>query len=546
MVFTLHRYVFRELLRVFILATVGLTLIVSLGGILRPVQEYGIGPRQVVHILFYFMPITLTFVLPMAALFASALTYGRFAVDNELDACRASGVSLLTLIYPGFVLTLLVAIANLLLSFHVMPYFMHLAEKSLKADARQILFRNIQRTGYCRLPPDGRYLLYADYADVAHDTLFGIVVIQYENERIKRIITSEATKVQFDPHDKFNEVQLNVYNARLIGEPANDYSVQTGPLLLKTEFGSLLGDKIKFKKIDEMKRVRADLMQFDPIAKVARKAYVQLATELLAQDLGRRFQASPGGFYDLQGGSGSPNATDGVRGPAHSVRLSATACALDKQMVISLKAPVIVEEYDTRTGARLRRLRCEKAEIYVEEDPANPKLGLDLHSASDETGGSLITQYVMPDLTLPDAIRQSLERGPMLSVIASPAQVTSLLGGPPSSIFADLQKKLAIAVARTESAIRSEMNSRLVFGIGCIPMILIGIGLGILQRGGHMLGAFGASCVPAGVLGAAILSGKNLTESSKPHGSTGVLVMWGGVAFLLLLTVWIYRRLLRR
>ena len=86
MVFTLHRYIFRELLRIFILATVALTLVLSLGGVLRPVQEYGVGPRQVVHLLFYFMPITLTFVLPMAALFASALAYGRFARHNQFDA----------------------------------------------------------------------------------------------------------------------------------------------------------------------------------------------------------------------------------------------------------------------------------------------------------------------------------------------------------------------------------------------------------------------------------------------------------------------------
>ena len=147
MVFTLHRYMFRELLRIFILATIGLTLILSLGGILRQVQEYGAGPRQAVHILVYLMPITLTFVLPMAALFASALAYGRFASDNEIDACRASGIGVLTLIYPGLALAILVAIGNLVLSFHVMPYFVHLAEKSLKADAKQMLFRNIQRQG---------------------------------------------------------------------------------------------------------------------------------------------------------------------------------------------------------------------------------------------------------------------------------------------------------------------------------------------------------------------------------------------------------------
>ena len=50
MLFTLHRYIFRELLRVFILAVVALTLMLSLGSILQPVQEYGVGPRQVIHL----------------------------------------------------------------------------------------------------------------------------------------------------------------------------------------------------------------------------------------------------------------------------------------------------------------------------------------------------------------------------------------------------------------------------------------------------------------------------------------------------------------
>src|SRR5512136_2983556 len=112
MVFTLQRYIFRELFRIFVMATVGLTLILSLGMILQPVQKYGVGPRQVVHLLVYLLPVTLTFVLPMAALFASALTYGRFASDNELNACRASGIGLWTLVYPGLALALLVATAN--------------------------------------------------------------------------------------------------------------------------------------------------------------------------------------------------------------------------------------------------------------------------------------------------------------------------------------------------------------------------------------------------------------------------------------------------
>ena len=196
MVFTLHRYIFRELLRIFILATVGLTLILSLG----EDSASGAGVRRrargrSVHILLYFMPITLTFVLPMAALFASALTYGRFAVDNELDACRASGIGLLTLIYPGLVLALLVAIANLLLSFHVMPYFVHLAEKSLKADAKQILFRNLQRRGYYEPSASAMGAISSMRTTPISRTTrcIGIVVVQSRAQGIKRIITSERT-----------------------------------------------------------------------------------------------------------------------------------------------------------------------------------------------------------------------------------------------------------------------------------------------------------------------------------------------------------------
>ncbi|MBM4028029.1 MAG: YjgP/YjgQ family permease [Planctomycetes bacterium] len=531
MFFTLQRYIFRDLLRIFILATVGLTLILSLGGILQPVQQYGVGPRQVVNLLVYFLPITLTFVLPMAALFASALTYGRFAVDNELDACRASGVALPTLIYPGFVLALLVAIANLLLSFHVMPYFMHRAESSLKADAKRILFRNLQRKGFYRLSPDGKYLLYADYVDPKNDTLFGIVAVQHEPEGVKRIITAEMTRVQIDPHDRFNEVQLAIHNARQIGAPADDDWVRVGSMLLKTSFESLLTDKIKFKKVDEMKQIRADLMRFNPVAKIARTAYGQLATEALARDMAETWRAAPGSFYALPSGSGT-------------VRISATACALDKPQVITLTPPVLVREYDDRTGQCLRRLRCERANLHVEDDPAQPRLGLDLRGEQEEETSPLV-HYVLGDLSLPATIRRELERDPILQTL-TPDRTAALLGAPPSSLLAGQQAYLRTIINKVLTDLASETNSRLVFGIGCIPMILIGIGLGILQKGGHLLGAFGVSCLPAALLGAAILGGKHLIKGVAAPEFSGILVMWAGLGLLGLLAAVVYRRLLRQ
>ena len=540
MVFTLQRYIFRELLKIFILATIALTLILSLGGILRPVQEYGVGMRQVLHILLYFMPITMTFVLPMAALFAAALTYGRFASDNELDACRASGIGISTLMYPGLILAILVAIANLLLSFHVMPYFVRLAERSLKADAKQILFRNIQRHGYCSLPPNERYVIYADYADAKTDTLYGIIVIESSAEGLRRIITCESAQVSFNARDRFNEVLLTTHNTRQLRGLDDAWVVENEAASFRVEFGSLLGDDIKFKKINEMKQIRANLMLFDPVAKAAHEAYMQLAAELLAQDIRAKLGTSASGFYQLDGTS-------------QTVRFSAAGCALETEPVVSLRPPVTVEEYAKQPAKPSRKFRCEKAVLYLDDSvpaaastsSAVPQLYLQLSNAKVLDTGQSVIHHAVSGLVMPEFVTQALNRAPVLQVVA-PANVSLVLEGPPSPKLASLQAVLDRQARGTLIDITGEIHSRLVFGIGCIPMILIGIGLGVFKRGGHLLSAFGASCVPGAVLVVAIISGRQVAGNTRWADATpGVLIMWGGLAFLLLLAAGIYARLLR-
>ncbi len=530
MVFTLQRYVFRELFRVFLLATIGLTLILSLGGVLAPIQEYGVGPRQVVHILLYFMPITLTFVLPMAALFASSLTYGRFASDNELDACRASGVSLYTMVYPGLILAILVAIANLLLSFHVMPYFVHRAETSLKADAKQILFRNLQRRGFYKLPPDGRLLIYADQVDPQRDTLSGIVVVEADGGVVKDIRTLDAARVRFDPHGNMSEVTLEVFGLHQMSQSGSiGGRMERG--FFTVPFGSLLGDDIKFKRVHEMKQIRADLMLFDPIAQVAQQAFTQLATEALVQDLSDRLPTSVEDPYELCGSR-------------KRVRFTAQRCALDDEGEIDLIGPIRVEEYDAISGLHLQTLRCDNATLRVDGDLSGPGLSLDLYSPTVEVTGQLVTRHTIWDLRLPSPLEQSLHRAGVLQTVTLQG-AGAVLKDPPTSMLTSLQKQLTKEIERTVVDIKAEMNSRLVFGIGCVPMIMIGMGLGILNRGGHLLSAFGASCVPAAVLVVTIISGKRLTGNMASEGLSGVGIMWAGLAALTTLAAVIYRRLAR-
>ena len=533
MVFTLHRYIFRELFKVFVFASVALTLILSLGSILRPVQEYGVGPRQVVHLMGYFLPITLTFVLPMAALFAAALVYGRFASDNELDACKASGISPLTLVYPGLALAIMVATANLILSFHMMPYFVHLAEKSLKADAKQILFRNIQRRGYYK-PPGGRYVIYADEANVQNDTLSGVVIAEVKDVEIKKIIAAESARVRFSSHGNFNEVRIIANNTYQIGpEGEGWFSVEW--LSLTKEFPSLLGDDIKFKKLHEMKKIRdVDPMLFYPIAKLARETYAQFTVELLAEDIADKIADDSNSLYKLHSGE-------------KLVKFTASHCALQDEEKVELSGEVVVVEYDADSRQRLQTLRCTKALLNIEGDELAPTLTMVLYNAtwqhSDGPEG-LTQRHIIRGLIIPMAVTDKFETEDVLKAIKSASELPALQKGP-SPKLKGLQDKLQKKIDYTLAEIEAEIHSRLVFGIGCVSVIMIGIGLGIILRGGHLLSAFGASSVPAGVLIVCIMMGKNITKNTGAQAGSGIVFMWAGLVFLSLLAMVIYRKLLK-
>jgi len=528
MITILHRYVFRELCKVFFLASLALTLILSLGSVLRPIQDYGIGPGQVADLLVYLLPVTLMMVLPIAALFSAALTYGRLATDNEIDACKASGISPLTLIYPGFLLAVLVAIANLLLSFHVTPYFVRLADQSINANLRQIVFHHLLRSSFYR-PRENRYAIYADYADPRTDSLYGVIVLKAGDTKIDQIIATEAARVSFNSADGLNEVRITAHNTIQMGLGSYSWlQLQTGSFALP--FESPLADSISFKCIDDMKRIQTNLLAFGPIEKKARQVSAQAMTEFLADDIHRTLAA--GRRYELAG-------------PAQTVQVAAAGVLLGSRRTIQLTGPVEIEEINRSAGRPSRRWQCAKARLNVEGDTWTPGLSLDVFDAhSVDMGGTLMVRYTVAGLIVPQPIAAKATAPPLLETLTSPGLMASLSGGPSPQLLQAITG-LQLQIGDTISRIKAEIHSRLVFGIGCIPMILIGIGLGIIKRGGHLLSAFAISCIPAIILVVAIVSGKQLTKNPVSQGIVGPAIMWAGLGILWLLAFWIYRRLAR-
>ncbi len=531
MVFILHRYLFRELIKIFLLSTIGLTIVLSLGSLLRPIQEYGVGPEQVVSLLGYFMPITLTFVLPVAALFSTALVYGRFASDNEFDACKASGISPAMLVYPGLIMAIIIAMANLVLSFHIVPAYAHRAEVAIKADAKQILFRNIQRQGYYSLP-GGQFRIYADAADIENSSLAGVVIIDTKSGQGKKLITAESANITFENGGKNNDVRVFAQNAFQLDRYGG---VFFKAILVLGQFESLMKERVKFQKIGQMNAIKANPMNFYPIALQAWGCYERLSLEMLENTISNALAADNNDtFYEL--------ANDRRR-----LKITAEKCSLDeKTNSIAISGNVTVYDYDIKTGQLKRSYRGEKLFIRLWQDSEKrpySKLLLDFPNATwlDRGVEYIKPRYTVAGLEMPEAVSAKLGED-IISTVETHAYLLQ-----PSSQFENITKELKRKIKVTMLEIKAEIHSRLVFGIGCITLIMTGIGLGIKIKGGHLLTAFGVSAIPAAALLVFIMMGKNMMKNSgtAANADVGIVFMWAGLGLLTVLAFVLYRKLFK-
>ena len=315
---------------------------------------------------------------------------------------------------------------------------------------------------------------------------------------------------------------------------------------VRREVSSMLGDQIKFKKIDEMRRIQADPMQFYPVAQLAREMYGQLFIELLAEDI--RSRTTPGAsnvesrmssFPDLRPGSGGYE----LLGEPNSVKFTSRQCRV-QDADVELFDDVMVVEYDTDSRQPLHTFTCARASLHLEGDPLAPTLTMDISSARDVDSGQLTMRYIVRGLIPPQPVEDKANEFKTRKGSLKPRELASGLsaisGLQPSTDLRRMQERLHWEILTAFVQIKAEIHSRLVFGMGCIPMILIGIGLGIIKKGGHLLSAFGASCVPAAVLAVCIMSGKQLTQNLGAQTISGIGLMWGGLGVLSLLAAGIY------
>ncbi len=113
---TLDRYVLREWTKVCLLAALGFPFLVMVIDLADKFETYfgrGLSKARVAYSYVFFLPETISLVLPVAVLFAVVFTVGALGRHSELTAAKASGISFHRVMRPLLVASLAVVLLDL-------------------------------------------------------------------------------------------------------------------------------------------------------------------------------------------------------------------------------------------------------------------------------------------------------------------------------------------------------------------------------------------------------------------------------------------------
>lgn len=143
----LQRYILIELLKVFLFLLSVLTVLLVFVGVFREMAASGLGPFQILQILPYIVPSLMPFTIPATLLLAVCVVYGRVAGDQEITAAKAAGINVLSLLWPAFLLSIVMSISSLILTDQVIPWAISNIQRTV-AQAMEEIFLDMLRTNH--------------------------------------------------------------------------------------------------------------------------------------------------------------------------------------------------------------------------------------------------------------------------------------------------------------------------------------------------------------------------------------------------------------
>ena len=522
---TLLWYLMREMGKTFLLTTIGLTLMLSLGGGVRNLLKgEGLGAVEVIQVLSFVLPGAFTLSLPVAGLFSAAMTYGRFAADTELTACRAGGINVHLLLAPVLALSLVIALVTFWFSNYIIPGYVKNLNQIVGKNVYRIVMRELTSKGVFEFQGN---VIHVDRLAIRepqnHDpnrqvrefTAQGGAFMEISGDRPRRVATTEALVAEFENIGTKPRVRAVLRKVRGFDLEKNQfYAAEEQP------FGPYdippigIALKPKWMTLSELRHYRGRPQELPRVQEELAHLRGRLRRYLFYVWVGNQLQ---GAEHALSFGN--------PQGLWYEVRAEKYAADHDTARP-RLKNPHIIEHGHDRTRTITAELGLINATLAPITEAPLASITLDgnvvVIDSTDPTKPIRKPSIELPGVPIPDEILQQ-EAGYSAAALLDQDQDLGL-GERIERARAGLIADLRFQVLR----IRSVMHSRGAFCLSVLVTMMLGACLGIILRGGQVMTAFGISFAPALFVIATIAMGRQVALHPQ-NALAGIFIIWGSV-----------------
>lgn len=213
---TLHLYILRQVLATLFMTVVVFIFVLLVGNALKQVLDLLVGGQAnaglVVKAVGLLMPYVGAYSLPMGMLTATLLVFGRFSADHELTAVRASGISLVSLVMPVLLLSLVLCGFSAYVNLELEP--------RTRAQFKQLIAQAKFDVSSVQLP-EGRYIrdfdnviFYVGKSDGGNLQDVTVILLPNKTNAATSTLVAKRGKVWFD--DATRELRVQLFEAQAI------------------------------------------------------------------------------------------------------------------------------------------------------------------------------------------------------------------------------------------------------------------------------------------------------------------------------------------
>jgi lipopolysaccharide export system permease protein len=265
---TIDRYIFRELLKIFLISIFALTMILYLDKFLflaEMIVNRGVSFTEMVMMMVYISPAFFAITIPMAVLMASVVTFNQFSASNEWVAMKSCNWSFIELMKPVLFFSLLAYFLANIVMFWALPW----GNQSYKVLVYDIIKNraniDIQPNVFNR---DFKNLILLVKEHHKNSQLKGVFIADTTNPEAPQIITSEQGIIFPNPETLKIQLKLNNGTIHELSNERGDYQTLNFdrydinlslPDTERLEKKALIGNKeLSFSKIkDKIKDMKS-------------------------------------------------------------------------------------------------------------------------------------------------------------------------------------------------------------------------------------------------------------------------------------------------